>query len=189
MTPSNNSNWLPTASNPRSAVGAAAAMIGICVLARLLPHPPNVSPVASLAVFGGAFFATKRMAIAVPLLAMLVSDLVLGFHGAMVAVYASLAISVLIGRHVRRRPNLRRIAGATLASSIVFFVLSNLAVWMMWYPTTLSGLTTCFAAAVPFFQNSLVGNAFFSSVVFGSAAMMQSRDKFARRIPARAHVA
>lgn len=184
MTPSQNATWLPSASNTRSAITAAAAMVGICVLARLLPHPPNVSPLASMALFGGAFFASTRMAIAVPLLAMLLSDLVLGFHGVMWAIYGAFIVSALMGRHLRSRPSVARLAGATLASSIAFFVITNLAVWMMWYPPTFSGLATCFTVAIPFFQNSLAGNVFFTTVLFGSAAMIRHTAMDGYRVPA-----
>src|SRR2546429_9840040 len=74
-------------------------LVGIVVAAtamRLMPHPPNVTPIAAIALFGGAHFTSKRAALAVPLLAMCLSDLLLGFgvHRVMPFVYGSFALNV-----------------------------------------------------------------------------------------------
>ncbi|WP_206036009.1 DUF6580 family putative transport protein [Crateriforma spongiae] len=165
------SQWLPELSSARSAVAVAAAMVAIGLVSRFLPHPPNFSPIGSLALFGGAMFASRRMAVLVPLAAMLISDMFLGFHVAMWATYGCFAASVMLGRWIRRQPGVMRITTAGLASSTLFFVMTNLAVWMKWYDPSLAGLVTCFTAAIPFFQNTLASDAIFTVAMFGSAAL------------------
>jgi hypothetical protein len=151
--------------------------------ARLLPHPPNVTPLFAMALFGGAYFSNRIAALAVPLSAMLLSDLALGLirYGAAVFplmpfVYASFLLTVLLGWWVRRRQcSPVAIAGATLASAILFFIVSNFGVWLQWhlYPRTLEGLATCYLAAIPFFKNTLAGDAAFTLVLFGGFALAQ----------------
>src|SRR5215470_13244534 len=93
---------------------------------RLLPHPPNVTPIAAMALFGGAHFASPLTALAVPLAAMFLSDLLLGFglHPVMPFVYGSFAFTVWLGRRVRTRRSPLAIAVAALCGSVVFFVVT-----------------------------------------------------------------
>ncbi|MCS6851905.1 MAG: hypothetical protein NZ700_12140 [Gemmataceae bacterium] len=144
---------------------------------RLVPHPPNFGPVTALALFGGAHFPDRRLALLVPLAAMFLSDLVLGLHGLVPVTYACFALSVCLGWWVRRRQNPGRIAVATLASSVLFYVVTNFAVWA-WtdlYPRTESGLVACYVAALPFFRNALAGDFLFTTVLFGSVAAAEQR--------------
>src|SRR5262245_8044311 len=94
----------------------------LAAAARLLPHPPNFTPLGALALFGGACLADKRLALAVPLAAMLVSDLVLGFHPVMPFVYGSFALIACLGFWFRDRWSVVPLAGATLASAVLFFI-------------------------------------------------------------------
>jgi hypothetical protein len=145
-----------------SAILAAAAL-------RLVPHPPNFSPIDAMALFSGAYLGRRWVAVAAPLAALLLSDLVLGFYHGMATVYASVALIVVIGWWLCARRTLLRIAGAALAGSVTFFAITNFGMWL-WsgiYPRTLSGLETCFVAAVPFFQNTLAGDLFYSALLFG----------------------
>lgn len=150
--------------------------------ARLLPHPPNVTPVAALALFSGAYFANKKAAFAVPLAAMLLSDLVLGLvrYGAAILpampfVYGSFALTVCLGLLLRRRRSPLAIGAAALAGSVLFFVLSNFGVWLRWdfYPKTLEGLARCYVAAIPFFRNTLAGDLVYVVFLFGGFALAQ----------------
>ena len=136
-------------------------MVLATALTRLLPHPPNFTPVTAVGIFAGATFASRRAAYAVPLLAMLVSDTALelmfgwGFHAMLPVVYASVACSVLIGRLSGSG------AGSFLSSlwlgTTVFFLLTNF--WVWWgtdlYTADLIGLVACYAAALPFYGNHL----------------------------------
>ena len=154
-----------------------AGFIAAAALMRLLPHPPNFTPVAAMALFGGAHFASRRMAVALPLLAMLLSDLVLGLHGTVLYVYASMALIAGLGMLLRRRPTVLGVAGAALTGSVLFFVVTNFGVWMQGvvYPLTLAGLGTAYLAAVPFFANTLVGDGFYTAVLFGGFALVGRR--------------
>jgi hypothetical protein len=160
--------------------GALCAFVLLAALARLLPHPPNFAPVAAVALFAGAHFSRTSWAFAVPLAAMLLSDAYLGFHDLTLVVYGAFAAAVGIGLLLRSRRGLRAIAGASLASSILFFVVTNFAVWAFGtlYPKTAAGLAACYVAAIPFFQNTVLGDAFFTAALFGGWALAE------RRIPA-----
>jgi hypothetical protein len=167
------------------------ALLGIILSAaamRLLPHPPNVTPVAAMALFGGVYFANRRIAFFVPLAAMYLSDLALGFfvydfgwfHGFMPFVYAGFMVTVCLGFLIRRRCTCGSrtapiVAGAALISSVLFFIITNFGVWLAGnlYPKTLAGLGSCYVAAIPFFRNALVGNAFYTLVLFGGFALAQ----------------
>ena len=144
---------------------------------RLLPHPPNLTPIAAMALFGGAHFASPLAAFSVPLFAMLLSDLLLGFglHPVMPFVYGSFAVTVWLGRWLRTRRSSVAITVAAVCGSVVFFVVTNLGVWLVGglYPRTLDGLVTCYIAAIPFFRNTLAGDAFYTVALFGGFALAQ----------------
>ncbi len=142
---------------------------------RLLPHPPNVSPVAAMALFGGAYFSDKRVAFLVPFLALLLSDLLLGLHDTMVYVYAGFALTVVIGFWISKNLNISRIALAAVGSSVLFFMITNFGAWFTsgLYPMTVDGLMQAYIAAIPFFQNSLLGNLVFTALLFGGYAALQ----------------
>ena len=96
--------------NPRFWV--LTGMIIAAAFFRFLPHPPNFVPIAAMALFGGAYFSNKKLAFLVPFAAMIISDMVIGFHSVMWAVYLSFALIVVIGMSVRRNKK---------AGSIVIF--------------------------------------------------------------------
>jgi hypothetical protein len=156
-----------TANHPRllallTAILAAAAL-------RLVPHPPNFTPIGAMALFGGAYLGRRGLAFVAPLAALLLSDAVLGFYRGMDFVYASVALIVVIGWWVSSRRTQLRIGAAALASSVSFFAITNLGMWLFsgFYPLTSAGLAACFAAAIPFFQNTLAGDLFYTALLFG----------------------
>ena len=150
------------------------AMIAAAVASRLLPHPWNLTSMAATALFAGAYLDDARLALLVPLTALLISDLVLGFYHGMGVVYLSFALIVAMGAWLRTRRRLLPIAGATLAGSLVFFVLSNFGVWAFGglYPRTIGGLFACFVAALPFLRGTLEGDGLYSLVLFGGFALL-----------------
>jgi hypothetical protein len=152
-----------------------AAVLG-AALSRLLPHPPNFTPIGAMALFGGACFANRWQAFLVPLAALFLGDLVLGFHILMPVVYGSFALEVCIGLWLRRRRNLLPIASAALAGSVMFFVIWNFGHWALggWYPRTPAGLLTCYIAGIPFFGNELLGDAVYCTALFGGLALAES---------------
>ena len=142
---------------------------------RLLPHPPNVSPIAAMALFGGAYFSDRRVAFLVPFLALLLSDFMLGLHDTMVYVYAGFAATVVIGFWVGKNVTLGRTAAAVVGSSVLFFMITNFGAWLTsgLYPMTADGLLQAYIAGIPFFQNSLLGNLVFAALLFGGFAALQ----------------
>lgn len=135
----------------------------VAVLMRLLPHPPNVAPITAVALFAGTFFDKKHWAILMPLLAMVITDIFLGFSMITPVVYLSFLAITAVGI-LFKKMNI----GTVLLSSMVFFVLSNLGVWVLYYPLTTEGLTSCFTYAIPFFGYSIIGDLFFSAtLIFG----------------------
>ncbi len=158
--------------------------ISAAAFSRLIPHPPNLTPIGAMALFGGAAFGWTWAAFALPLGAMLLSDVVLGalagdlsvtFHPHMPVVYLAFVINVILGQLLLRRPGVVRLGAVVSVGAIQFFVLTNFAVWAIgsWYPKTWEGLVACYVAALPFFQNQLLGDLAFSAVLFGAWALVQ----------------
>jgi hypothetical protein len=159
------------------------SMVLAAVASRLIPHPPNITAIASVALFGGACFADKRLAFLVPLTALLLSDLVLGFYRHMEGVYLSFALIVGIGLLLQRHRTVLTTAGAVLASSILFFGITNFYVWAFgtMYPHTASGLAACYTAAIPFFRNEMLGDFLYSALLFGGFALLEKTLPMLRR--------
>lgn len=149
-------------------------LILLAVASRLLPHPPNFAPVAAIGLFAGAMLS-RRAAWLVPFVALLVSDLVIGLYHPMSMLwnYLGFAGCLLLGAGIlSKRRDLGRLAGATLASALIFFALSNFGVWASgYYPLTFAGLAECYAAAIPFFRNTLTSDVLFVGVLFGGHAL------------------
>lgn len=162
-----------------------AAIIMALALFRLLPHWPNVSPVAAMALFGGVYFADKRVAFIIPFVALFLSDLILGLHNSMIFVYAGFALTVMIGFVLKNRVSLTNTAFAVLASSVLFFLLTNFGAWLTSgiYTKTAEGLMQAFVAGIPFFQNSLLGNGVYAVVIFAGYYLLQ-RNVAVLRTPA-----
>ncbi|MCS6807965.1 MAG: DUF6580 family putative transport protein [Bacteroidota bacterium] len=157
-------------------------MIIAAALSRILPHPPNFAPINAIALFAGSYFADRKLlAFAVPLLAMLLSDSVLemmtgwGFHSGMWVIYGCIACTTLIGLRVLAVRTIPRIACCSILASLLFFIVTNFAVWVSsgMYPHTPEGFVACYIAALPFFQNSLAGDAFYSVVLFGGTVVAE----------------
>lgn len=164
--------------NPR--LWTVLGMIFGAALLRLAPHPWNFTPIGGMALFGGAAFRDRRMACGVPLVTLFLSDLLIGFHSLMWAVYGAFALMAVMGMWLRDRRRFVPIAGTTLAGSVLFFLITNGAVWLsgMTYPKTAAGLVACYVAGIPYFGNTLAGDAFYTAVLFGGLALLE------RRVPA-----
>jgi hypothetical protein len=153
------------------------AMVLAAAASRLFPHPPNLTSITAVALFGGAYFSDRRLAFLVPLAALLFSDLILGFYSHMEDVYLSFALIVCIGLWLQNRRSAIHIAGAALASSVLFFLLTNFGVWAFesLYPKTIEGLIACYVTAIPFFQNTFQGDLLFTAILFGGFALLERR--------------
>ena len=148
------------------------ALLSAIVLAaalRLVPHPPNFTPIGAMALFSGAYLGRRALAFAAPLGAMLLSDAVLGFYSGMWVTYLAVSLIVLVGWVALARISVLRVAGAAVASSVLFFLVSNFGTWTLsgMYPHTGAGLSACYIAAIPFFQNTLAGDLFYAALLFG----------------------
>ncbi len=165
----------------KSRFWAALSLIAIAAFARLIPHPANATPVVAMALFLGAIFSRKAWSILIPLIAMLISDWALGFHDQAISVYGSLVLISFIGFALSSSSHRRvgRVAGLSIVASSVFYVVTNLTVWLSseMYPHTLAGLLDCYALALPFFRNGLLADLFFSGVLFGAWAFLTSSKK------------
>jgi hypothetical protein len=145
---------------------------------RLAPHPMNFAPIGALALFGGAYFSSKRAALAVPLLSLIASDVFTGFHPLVPFVYASFLVSVAIGFWLRSKKSAPRVGAATIAGAIQFFLVTNFALWASSigsFPKTAGGLAACYIAGIPLFWNTLVGDAFYATLFFGGMALAERR--------------
>ncbi|MBI4057738.1 hypothetical protein HY405_00230 [Candidatus Microgenomates bacterium] len=144
-------------------------IIVFAILLRLAPHPPNVAPIAAMALFGGVYL-NKKYALLAPLAALFVSDLVLGFHNTMPFVYGSFLLTGVIGVWLKNHKNIRYIIAGTFFSSLLFFIITNFGVWLVGklYPKTFSGLLESYILAIPFFRNTLLGDLFYTGLFFGS---------------------
>jgi len=156
-------------------------LIGILLaaaLSRLIPHPPNFTPIVAMGLLGGAFLNDKKLAVLVPIMAMLLADLLLGFHNTMIWVYGSLLLITGIGMLLKGRVSLINTGAATLGSSLLFFVVTNFGVWLSgtFYAKTLAGLMQCYSMAIPFFANSLAGDIVYASLLFGGFALLKKSE-------------
>ena len=144
-------------------------LILLAALSRLLPHPMNFAPISALALFGGVYLDKKHTFI-VPLAAMLISDYFLGFYPEILWIYGSFALVGLVGLWLRSHRGIGQTALATLAGSIIFFIVTNFGVWItgqVSYTPDAAGLIQCYAAAIPFFRNTLLGDIVYVSSLFG----------------------
>lgn len=145
------------------------ALIALGALSRLLPHPPNVTPLAAMALLGGARLP-KRLALLAPLAALFLSDLVLGLHSTIPFVYGCFLATAWLGiTLLSENRGATRVGAACLASSLLFFIVTNFGVWLLsgMYPHSAPGLAACYTAAIPFFRNSILGDLGFTAILFG----------------------
>ncbi len=179
----------------------------LAALTRLMPHPQNFAPITAMALFGAASLTDRRLGILTPLLALFVSDMCIevahrlgwmtswGIYSGMWVMYLVNLLIILIGLLLRKHRTVPVIAGATLAGSVVFFLVTNFGVWAFGgldingnpYPHTVEGFIVCYQEAIPFFKNTLLGDAFYSTALFGGFALAEWRLPALRRLPAKIH--
>ncbi len=168
------------------------SLLIIGIGSRLLPHYPNFTAVGAVSLFAAAFAGRRSIAMVIPFLVMLCSDMILNnliyaqrypddyshfiflYRGALWS-YAAFGLIVIYGHLMfRKGVDMKRVVFGALGSSLIFFVLSNFGVWASTgvYPVNFAGLMTCYAAGLPFFLNQILGDLFFSLVFFGVAIHM-----------------
>jgi hypothetical protein len=180
---------------PQSFQPLALIITVLAALVRLAPHPPNFTPIGGVALFGGARLRGWQ-AYLVPLLALVITDPIRSrmeggfpaYSSGTLIVYGSFLISVFLGRTFLRNTNSPlRIATVVFVGSLQFFIVTNFFVWFGahdMYPQTLGGLAACYVAALPFFGRTLLGDFFFSAVLFGAYALLSRRLESARALSA-----
>ena len=158
-----------------SGIWIAIGLVLMIVLSRLIPHPPNFTPVLAAALFCGVLYARPSHALLIPLLGMAAGDLVLGLHDQIWAVYLAVALCVGLGRWMLNPPGVLTTVAAGVSGSVLFFLLTNLAVWLQGdlYPLTATGLLACYVAAIPFFHHTLIATLLFGIALLGLARLLQ----------------
>lgn len=139
------------------------------IVFRLIPHLPNATPVAAIALFGGSYL-DRRTALLIPLLIMIASDLILGLHSLIFFTWGAFLLTGLIGLWLKDHKTTPNIIGSTIASSLCFYLITNFGVWAVpgsWYPHTISGLVNCYVMGLPFLRFSLLGDLAYVAVLFG----------------------
>ena len=144
-------------------------LILILAFARLIPHPPNFTPIIAVAIVSGYFFKNINLSLLTLLVAMLISDLFIGFYENVIFVYASLLLITFVFHKISNKINFKNLFIYGFAGSFIFFVVSNFGVWALGnpgvldipYERNLNGLIECYILAIPFF-----GNTFLSTVIF-----------------------
>jgi hypothetical protein len=154
----------------------AYAFILLGAVLRVIPHPANFAPIAAMALFGGANL-NRKYALLVPLAAMAVSDFFIGFDGLIsrAVVYGSFLAAGLIGMWLKGRQNVYTVTAASLASSVIFFLVTNLPFVHpgSMYTYDLQGTLASYTMAIPFFRNTLLGDLFYSAALFGGYELVK----------------
>ncbi|HSX05302.1 MAG TPA: DUF6580 family putative transport protein [Candidatus Saccharimonadales bacterium] len=160
----------------RAELIVALMLIALGISLRLLPHPANFAPIAAIAIFGGAVLP-RQIAVWVPLGAMMLSDLFIGLYSMMWVTWVCYLAIALASSHWLHRPNLLRGAALTVSSSLFFFVVTNLAVWVTsgMYAHSWIGLVRCYTMALPFFRNTLASDLAYTAALFGVFALARAR--------------
>ncbi len=170
--------------NTKARLWLITGLVFGAALLRLVPHPPNFTPLGALALFAGARYGRKSLAFLLPLGAMLLSDSLLelttgnGFHATLPVIYMALVLTVPVGLVIRRMGvGASSVIGGSLVASSIFFIVTNFAVWATsgMYPISFEGLVTCYVAAVPFFGNTIAGDLLFSGLLFGAFALAEKK--------------
>lgn len=151
------------------------------ILFRLIPHPPNFTPISAIALFSGALL-NKKQSFIIPLIAMFISDCALqlffgtGFHSLMLVVYLCLILITILGIELKKNIKPKNIIGCSILGSVLFFIITNFAVWLQGgYTYTYQGLIECYVMALPFFGNTLWGDLFYSGVLFGLYSILSKK--------------
>ena len=159
-------------------VGLVLGLLGFLVLWRLTVQIPNFSPVMAVALMSGVYLHHRYWAVALPLIAMLLSDLFLGLHGSMLFVYTGMIMATLIGFWLKRHLRLTLVMFSSVIASSVFFLMTNFGAWLslvQLYPRSFTGLMEAYLAGIPFFQTSLTADVLFSVMIYGLASLMVSQ--------------
>jgi len=174
--------------------GIISIIILLAAFTRIMPHPPNFSPMAAIGLFGAAHFAKKWQAFLIPLIGIWISDLVINnfvysshssnfvwFYGGFYWQYISYVFIIFAGLFIFNKGiSVTNTLGGMVSSSGIFFLFSNLGVWAggAMYTKNISGLITCYAAGIPFIHNTIISDALFTTVLFGTYYLLQTEYSY-----------
>ena len=150
------------------------SLIFFAILSRLLPHPPNFTPIAAIALLSSIGFNNRWVVFLIPIVSLFISDLFIGLHATIPFVYISFILIALLGLYVRKINIV-----SVLLSSTIFFLVSNFGVWLLYYPISAEGLVQCYTLALPFFLNTVLGDLVYGALLIYPFYALQRRNKFA----------
>lgn len=150
--------------NTQKNVILSFVLLLIGIASRIIPHTPNFTAVGAIAIIAGAYLP-KKFALIIPLLIMLISDSIVGFHTTMPWVYGSILLIGLLSVYTGSK----HLVIMPLVASILFFIITNFGVWASgtMYAKTLSGLLQSYAMGIPFFRGTLLGDSIFTLTLYG----------------------
>ena len=154
----------------------AFMIISFGILSRLIVHTPNFTPVLSLAFLGGMYLK-GRQAILVPLVLVVLSDIMIGFYPMMVFTWGSIALISALGLWIKESKSLATVLSGSIASAVIFYLVSNFGCWLTLYPHTADGLRQCYAMAIPFFRSTLVSSVAYSLVFYTAYEWLIKRSQ------------
>lgn len=151
------------------------ALVLFAATARIMPHPANFAPIAAIAIAGGALLP-RRIGVALPLIAMIVSDLIIGLHPLIMFTWGSFALIALLSTKTLSRITPLSVFATSFLGSVLFYVITNFGVWAegRLYPLTAQGLVDCYVNALPFFRNTMLGDLLYVSLFFGAYALVRA---------------
>tara|TARA_A100001015_G_scaffold13563_1_gene15818 strand:+ start:10688 stop:11170 length:483 start_codon:yes stop_codon:yes gene_type:complete len=147
------------------------SVIFIAILSRFIPHPPNFTPIAAIALLSSKGFNNRWVTLAIPIISLFISDLFLGLHATIPFVYGAFVLIALLGMTAKKIS-----VGSVLLSSTIFFLVSNFGVWLVGYPITIDGLISCYTLAIPFFLNTILGDLVYSAVLIYPFYALQKKN-------------
>ena len=150
------------------------SLIFFAILSRFLPHPPNFTPIAAIALLSSKGFNNRWVVFLIPIVSLFISDLFIGLHATIPFVYFSFILIALLGLYVKKINIF-----SVLLSSTIFFLVSNFGVWLLYYPITTEGLVQCYTLALPFFLNTVLGDLVYGALLIYPFYALQRRNKFA----------
>lgn len=169
-----------------------SGFIIIAALSRIIPHPYNFAPIGAMSIFGAAYFTDKKFSFLLPLFAMFVSDLLVNnllyanFYGGFVLftpgfywMYGAIALIVVAGIFILKKVNTKTVIAGSLSASVIFFLITNFGTWLgnPMYPQGIEGLLMSYTAGIPFFHYTVLGDLFYSGVMFGAFEYAKQRSQ------------
>lgn len=154
----------------------ALLIITFGIFSRVVLHVPNFTPILSLVLFGGMYLK-GRQGIWIPLVLMIISDIIIGFHDTLLYTYGSILIISFMGLWLKSHKNWVNVISTSVLASLIFFVLTNYGAFLSLYPYSLAGLQECYLAAIPFYRSTLLSTVAYSLVLYGGYELVLKRSQ------------